>query len=147
MSPIAPDIFAAPRKPIVRSRRGTAVSMARAEDERTAALAEVSDAEASVARLAEAVRGEADDDAAEWDPQAMDRAEREIVRLELTFLDLGMLASLYTAHRIALALAPSPARPIRALVPWAIVIVLALFLLLAYIALRWGPAPVRFHQG
>ncbi len=30
---------------------------------------------------------------------------------------------------------------------WAIVIVLALFLLLAYIALRWGPEPVRFHQG
>ena len=71
-----------------------AVSMARAEDERTAALAEVSDAEASVARLAEAVRGEADDDAVEWDPQAMDRAEREIVRLERRITALGLVNAL-----------------------------------------------------
>ncbi|TMF16260.1 MAG: hypothetical protein E6I33_04585, partial [Chloroflexi bacterium] len=71
-----------------------AVSVARAEDERTAALAEVSDAEGSVARLAEAVRGEADDDAAEWDPQAMDRAEREIVRLERRITALGLVNAL-----------------------------------------------------
>jgi len=29
---------------------------------------------------------------------------------------------------------------------WAIVIVLAIFLVLAYLALRWGPAPLRFHR-
>ena len=30
---------------------------------------------------------------------------------------------------------------------WSFAIALALFLLLAYVALRWGPGAVRYHQG
>ena len=44
-----------------------------------------------------------------------------LLRLEITFLDLGMLVSLYTAYRISLAL--SPQRALRTLAPWALLIV------------------------
>lgn len=45
-----------------------------------------------------------------------------LLRLEILFLDLGLLLSLYTGYRIARSLAPS--RALRAFTPWALVLVL-----------------------
>jgi hypothetical protein len=45
-------------------------------------------------------------------------------RLEILFLDLGLLLSLYAAHRIALAQAPGLPRALKALAPWALLLVL-----------------------
>jgi chromosome segregation protein len=66
-----------------------AVAVARATDERDAAEREVVECEAAVAELAGAVRDQADDDSAELDPAAAERAEREIVRLERRISALG----------------------------------------------------------
>jgi cytochrome c oxidase assembly factor CtaG len=44
-----------------------------------------------------------------------------LIRLEITFLDLGLLLALYTAYRLSVVLAPE--RPLRALAPWAGLIV------------------------
>jgi cytochrome c oxidase assembly factor CtaG len=44
-----------------------------------------------------------------------------LLRLEITFLDLGLLLSLYTAHRLSQVLAPR--RSLKALAPWAMLIV------------------------
>ena len=79
-----------------------AVSLARAEDERAAAAAEVEAAEAEMAQLADAVRDEAEDDAAEWDPRAAERAEREIVRLERRISALGPVNALAPEQHAAL---------------------------------------------
>jgi chromosome segregation protein len=70
-------------------RAEVAVSLARAEDERTAAQLELDHAELDLERLTEAAKVEGDDDSAEWDPEAADRAEREIVRLERRISGLG----------------------------------------------------------
>jgi hypothetical protein len=45
-------------------------------------------------------------------------------RLEVLFLDLGLLLSLYTGYRIALARSPRLPQALRALMPWAVLIVL-----------------------
>src|SRR5207244_1971647 len=45
-------------------------------------------------------------------------------RLEVLFLDLGLLLSLYTGYRIALAGSPRMSQALRALAPWALLIVL-----------------------
>ena len=45
-------------------------------------------------------------------------------RLEVVFLDLGLLLSLYTGYRIALAQSPPLSRAFWALVPWAVLITL-----------------------
>jgi cytochrome c oxidase assembly factor CtaG/polyferredoxin len=45
-------------------------------------------------------------------------------RLEILFLDLGLLLSLYTGYRIALARAERPGHALRALAPWALLMVL-----------------------
>jgi hypothetical protein len=45
-------------------------------------------------------------------------------RLEVVFLDVGLLFSLYTGYRIALAQSPSLSRAMGALAPWALLIVL-----------------------
>jgi cytochrome c oxidase assembly factor CtaG len=45
-------------------------------------------------------------------------------RLEVLFLDLGLLASLYTTYRIALARSPRLPQALGALAPWAVLIVL-----------------------
>jgi cytochrome c oxidase assembly factor CtaG len=49
-----------------------------------------------------------------------------LLRLEIVFLDLGMLLSLYTAHHVARDLAPPgrPGRALKAFAPWALWIVL-----------------------
>lgn len=77
-----------------------AVSLARAEDERATAAAEVSGAETDLERLADAARE--DDDAADWDPAAAERAEREIVRLERRIAALGPVNALAPEQHAAL---------------------------------------------
>jgi len=49
-----------------------------------------------------------------------------LLHLEILFLDLGLLLSLYTAYRIALSLTPDLPRALKAMAPWAILL-LALF--------------------
>ncbi|HWW09186.1 MAG TPA: chromosome segregation protein SMC [Candidatus Acidoferrales bacterium] len=70
-------------------RSEVAVSLARAEDERAAAQIELDQAELDLQRLTDVARDEGDDDGADWDPEAADRAEREIVRLERRISALG----------------------------------------------------------
>jgi cytochrome c oxidase assembly factor CtaG len=45
-------------------------------------------------------------------------------RLEILFLDVGLLLSLYVAYRIALAETPQRSRAVTALLPWAVLLVL-----------------------
>jgi cytochrome c oxidase assembly factor CtaG len=56
-------------------------------------------------------------------------------RVEILFLDLGLLLSLYAAYRISLAHTPSLPRALKALVPWALLLVL-LFALGVWIVLQ-----------
>jgi chromosome segregation protein len=80
-----------------------AVTVARAEDERSAAGAEVETAEAELAEVAETVRDEGDEEGVEFDPAAADRAEREIVRLERRIGTLGPVNALAPEQHDALA--------------------------------------------
>ncbi len=73
---------------------GVAVALARAEDERNAADQEVASAEEELSRLTDAAREEGDEEPADWDPQALERAEREIVRLERRIASLGPVNAL-----------------------------------------------------
>ena len=77
-----------------REHAEVAVALARADDEKAAAALEVEHAEAEVSRLAEAAREEGDDDGGDWDPDAAERAEREIVRLERRVASLGPVNAL-----------------------------------------------------
>jgi hypothetical protein len=45
-------------------------------------------------------------------------------RLEILFLDLGLLLSLYTGYRIALSQSPRPPQALKAFFPWALLIVI-----------------------
>jgi hypothetical protein len=45
-------------------------------------------------------------------------------RLEILFLDVGLLASLYAAYRIARTQSPGWSRAVRAFAPWAALVVL-----------------------
>jgi hypothetical protein len=56
-------------------------------------------------------------------------------RLEIVFLDLGLLLSLYTAYRIAVDEVPGRSRPIRSFLPWALLIAV-LFLVGVWIVLQ-----------
>lgn len=60
--------------------------------------------------------------APEWACSCCQSVAAWIPRLELIFLDLGLLLSLYAGYRIARQL--SPQSPLRALAPWALLIVL-----------------------
>ncbi len=75
-------------------RSEVAVALARAEDERAATLLEIAAAQGQVDELAEAVSDESDEDSADIDPQAMERAEREIVRLERRVSAMGPVNAL-----------------------------------------------------
>ena len=75
-------------------RSEVAVVMARAEDERVAADREVVAATERVAELADAVRGDDEDDGPEPQAGDADRAEREIVRLERRVAGLGPVNAL-----------------------------------------------------
>ena len=83
-------------------RSEVAVAVARAADEREAADREVADCEATVAAHADAVRDLSDDDTAELDPAAAERAEREIVRLERRIAALGAVNALAPEQHEAL---------------------------------------------
>ncbi|MHB8490219.1 MAG: chromosome segregation protein SMC [Candidatus Dormibacteria bacterium] len=79
-----------------------AVAVARAADERAAAELEVAACESAVAEHADAVRDLTDDDSAELDPAAAERAEREIVRLERRIAALGAVNALAPEQHAAL---------------------------------------------
>ncbi len=84
-------------------RSEVAVAVARAADEREAAEREVAECEAAVAAHADAVRDLGDDDSAELDPAAAERAEREIVRLERRIAALGAVNALAPEQHEALS--------------------------------------------
>jgi cytochrome c oxidase assembly factor CtaG len=65
-------------------------------------------------------------------------------RLEIVFLDLGLLLSLYAGYRVALAQSPRLSRALGALLPWAVLMVL-LFLAGVWIVLQ--PMPMRGTMG
>ncbi|HEV7677328.1 MAG TPA: AAA family ATPase [Candidatus Dormibacteraeota bacterium] len=89
-------------------RAEVAVAAARAADEQAAAEQEVTGCQARVDELADAVReaeggaGE-DDDAAEWDAAAAEKAEREITRLERRITAMGPVNGLAPEQHSALA--------------------------------------------
>ena len=60
----------------------------------------------------------------DWSCGACIPAPGWLLRLEIVFLDFGLLLSLYTAHRIADSEVHRVSRPFRAFAPWAILIVL-----------------------
>jgi hypothetical protein len=60
----------------------------------------------------------------EWVCGCCRRVADWLPRLEILFLDMGLLLSLYAAYRIALAQAPSLPRALKALAPWALLLVL-----------------------
>ena len=64
----------------------------------------------------------------DWTCAACAPASSWLLRLEIVFLDLGLLLSLYTAYRIAHSQVHRISRPVRAFAPWAILIA-ALFTL------------------
>ncbi|MFN2450869.1 MAG: AAA family ATPase, partial [Candidatus Dormibacteria bacterium] len=83
-------------------RAEVAVAVARAQDEHSAADADLVSCEARVAELAEAVRGSDDDEGPEPDATAALRAEREIVRLERRVGALGPVNGLAPEHHAQL---------------------------------------------
>jgi Fe-S-cluster-containing hydrogenase component 2 len=58
-----------------------------------------------------------------------------LIRLEIVFLDLGLLLSLYTSYRIALDRHPRLADALKALAPW-MAVILALFVVGVWIVLQ-----------
>jgi chromosome segregation protein len=83
-------------------RAEVAVALARAEDEHHGAAASVAAAEQEVAALAETVLGEAEEEG-ELDPSALERAEREIVRLERRVAAMGPVNALAPEQHEALS--------------------------------------------
>jgi hypothetical protein len=60
----------------------------------------------------------------EWSRACCRPVGEWLLKLEVVFLDLGMLGSLYVAYRISLELGSRPSRALKALAPWATLIVL-----------------------
>lgn len=88
---------------VLEAERGEVrVVVARAEDEVNAARSEVGVAEMRLAEQAESVRDEVDDDTAELDPAAAERAEREISRLERKIAAMGPVNALAPEQHAAL---------------------------------------------
>jgi hypothetical protein len=59
----------------------------------------------------------------EWSCACCGRVASWLLRLEIVFLDLGLLLSLYTGYRIALSQAPRLSQAFRAFAPWAVLLV------------------------
>jgi hypothetical protein len=78
--------------------------------------------------------------AADWSRACCRPVATWLLRLEVLFLQLGMLLSLYAAYRISLQLCAGPARALKALAPWAFLIV---FLHLAGIWIVMQPMQMR----
>jgi chromosome segregation protein len=81
-----------------------AVALARANDEASAAGAERAAAQSRVDELADAVRGDEEDEGPEPDAQAAEKAEREIVRLERKIAALGPVNAFAPEEHEVLAL-------------------------------------------
>jgi chromosome segregation protein len=96
LSRTAPDLGQSERAvaALEAERAEVAVVLARAQDERSAADHEVAGATEKVAALADAVRGDDDDEGPEPQAGDADRAEREIVRLERRVAALGPVNAL-----------------------------------------------------
>jgi chromosome segregation protein len=96
LSASAPDLAQSERAvaALDAERSEVAVVLARAEDECAAADLEVVAATERVAELADAVRGDEEDDGPEPQAGDADRAEREIVRLERRVAALGLVNAL-----------------------------------------------------
>src|SRR5204863_5991021 len=60
----------------------------------------------------------------EWVPSCCRPVGAWLLRLEVLFLDLGLLLSLYTGYRIALSRSPRPSLALKALAPWAVLLLL-----------------------
>jgi cytochrome c oxidase assembly factor CtaG len=71
----------------------------------------------------------------EWASACCAPVANWLPRLEIVFLDLGLLLSLYAGYRIALAQSPRLSRALGALLPWAVLMVL-LFLAGVWIVLQ-----------
>jgi len=59
-----------------------------------------------------------------WLAACCRRVAEWLPRLEVLFLDLGLLLSLYTGYRIALVQSPRLSQALRALAPWVLLIAL-----------------------
>jgi chromosome segregation protein len=96
LSRTAPDLGQSERAvaALETERAEVAVVLARAQDERSAADDEVTAAAERVAELADAVRGDDEDEGPEPQAGDADRAEREIVRLERRVAALGPVNAL-----------------------------------------------------
>lgn len=92
----APDLAESERAvtSLEAERSEVAVVLARAQDERGAADAEVVSASERVAELADALRDDVDDEGPEPQAGDADRAEREIIRLERRISALGPVNAL-----------------------------------------------------
>ena len=62
--------------------------------------------------------------APEWSLSCCRPIATWLLPLEIVFLDIGLLLSLYTGYRLALALSPRPSLALKALAPWALLMVL-----------------------
>lgn len=82
----------------------------------------------------------------EWGRACCGSVAGWLPRLEIVFLDLGLLASLYAGHRIALLHTPRPWRAARALAPWAVLVAL-LFAAGVWIVLQPMPMRGSMHAG
>jgi hypothetical protein len=60
----------------------------------------------------------------EWGRACCQPRSGWLIRLEILFLDLGMLLSLYTAYRLSLEQAPRTSRGLKAFAPWALLILI-----------------------
>jgi cytochrome c oxidase assembly factor CtaG/ferredoxin len=76
----------------------------------------------------------------DWNCSACVPAPFWLLRLEILFLDLGLLLSLYTGYRIALSLAEQWPQALKAFAPWAL---LMLLLFTVGIWIVWQPMQMR----
>ncbi len=105
LSASAPDLAESERAvaALDSERSEVAVVLARAQDECAAADLEVVAATERVAELADAVRGDEEDDGPEPQAGDADRAERDIVRLERRVAALGPVNALAPEQHVRLA--------------------------------------------
>ena len=73
--------------------------------------------------------------APEWSRACCRPVAEWLPRLEILFLDLGLLGSLYTGYRVALTQAVGPSLALKAFTPWA-VLMLLLFVAGVWIVLQ-----------
>ncbi|MBV8199570.1 MAG: hypothetical protein JOZ15_02995, partial [Acidobacteria bacterium] len=97
------DVLEEAVRAVELERSDIAVALARAGDEQHAAAEELRLAADDVERLAAAARDESDDDSEDWDPDAAEKAEREIARLERKVAALGAVNAMAPEQHAVLA--------------------------------------------